>query len=208
MGQLIRIPEKPLHTFLFNCFSKLPSPHLLASTQTKSNKQQERVQSLQPSENIRVQIRKSACIHHLKTYVSPCIRYFSFISRLLLKACQFFRSFSVKVVRILFTWCLWFLHLYFFFLSSRVTLLMGGPKKEFFNALCCIKFLLSRFYKVERKMSPSIIEKQRVPGCDSNSNKESCALGGLCVTDAHCLTKSCPTLSLGSIYKNGDVVNV
>lgn len=50
MGQLIRIPEKPPHTFLFNCFSKLPSPHLLASSQTKSNKQQGRVQSLQPSE--------------------------------------------------------------------------------------------------------------------------------------------------------------
>lgn len=140
MGPLIRIPEKPLHTFLFNCFSKLPSPHLLASAQTKSNKQQGKVQSFQPSKNLRVQIRKSVCVCHLKMYVSFYLRYFSFISRLLLKGkpCQF----------ISLDHSLWkplgscspdpfdsYIYTLFVFISSRVTLLMGGPTKEFFNAL-------------------------------------------------------------------------
>ena len=56
---------------------------------------------------------------------------------------------------------------------------MGGPTKEFFLMLSdCIKFLLSGFYKVEGKMSPSIWTlKQRGPGCDSDSRNEFCSLG-------------------------------
>lgn len=41
----------------------------------------------------------------------------------------------------------------------------------------CIQSLLSGFYKVERKMSPSIIEQQRGPGCDSNLRNEFCTVG-------------------------------
>lgn len=79
MGQLIRIPEKPPHTFLFNCFSKLPSPHHLASSQTKSNKQQGRVQSLQPSEKSKGKNKEaSLCLASEKFCFSQSQNFFFF----------------------------------------------------------------------------------------------------------------------------------
>lgn len=56
---------------------------------------------------------------------------------------------------------------------------MGGPTKEFFFLMLAdgLTFLQSGFYKVEGKMSLSIVETQRGPGCDSNSRNEFWTVG-------------------------------
>lgn len=214
MGQLIRVPGKTptLHTFLLNCFSKLPSPHLLASTQTKSNKHQGRVQSFRPSkksegankEVILCLSSKNVCFILQKIFFF----HFKIAFEINTTPVHFTRSLSMKIIRILFTWPLWFfIYTLFFFISSKVTLLIGGPTKKFFNALC-IKFLLSGFYKVKGKMNLSINEQQRGLGCDSNSRNEFCTVGQIMCNRMLTPPKTCPSQSLGSIDKNGNVVNV
>lgn len=157
MGQLIRVPEKKhtLHTFLLNCFSKLPSPHLLASTQTKSNKYQGRVQSIQPSKKSQGANKEVSLCLSSKNVCFILNKIFFFHFKIAFERntmpVHFITSLSMETFRILFTWSLWFfIYTLFFFISFEITLLIGGPTKEFFNARS-IKFLLSGFYKVEGK---------------------------------------------------------
>ena len=52
---------------------------------------------------------------------------------------------------------------------------MGGPTKDFFFFLMltdCLTFLQRGFYKVEGKMSVSIVETQKGPGCDSYARND------------------------------------
>lgn len=69
----------------------------------------------------------------------------------------------------------------------------------------CLTFLQSGFYKVERKMSLSIVETQRGPGCDSTKKW----ILDCWVDYAGCSLphQALPSLSLGQ-HKNGNVVNV
>lgn len=69
MGQLIRIPEKPPHTFLFNCFSKLH--HHISWLHLRPNQANSRegfnLCSLQSSPGVE---RRPVCVWHLKNFVS------------------------------------------------------------------------------------------------------------------------------------------